>query len=454
MNPPRFKCCDRDTLYLLPPSIHDWLPENHLARFIVDVVTKLDLRPIENAYNGRGSDAYSPAMLVALLFYGYATGVFSSRKLELATYESVAFRYITANQHPDHDTIAGFRKRFLEELKPLFVQILMIAQAMGIVKLGKVALDGTKIKANASKHKALSWDHACKLEQQIQAEVDSLLRQAEAAEREEIPDGMNIPEELSRREKRLQTIDLAKQEIERRAAERYAKEQETYDQKMAARKTKEQESGKKTKGREPKPPEPGPKKTDQINLTDEDSRIMPAAGGTFEQAYNAQAGVDLNTMLIVENHVTQQPNDKQEIENTLGNLASLPYQLGPVDTLVADSGYFSETNLHKCEAEQITPYIAVNREKHNIPLEERFARPEPLPEDADVLTRMKHRLKTPEGKKIYAQRKSTVEPVFGIIKAIMGFRQFFLRGVEVVSGEWNLVCMAYNLKRMYVLAAK
>jgi transposase len=175
MNPPRFKCCDRDTLYLLPPSIHDWLPENHLAHFIVDVVTKLDLRPIENAYNARGSDAYSPAMLVALLFYGYATGVFSSRKLELATYESVAFRYITANQHPDHDTIAGFRKRFLEELKPLFAQILMIAQAMGIVKLGKVALDGTKIKANASKHKALSWDPACKLEQRIQAEVDSLL---------------------------------------------------------------------------------------------------------------------------------------------------------------------------------------------------------------------------------------------------------------------------------------
>lgn len=453
MNPPRFKCCDRDTLYLLPPSIQDWLPENHLAHFVVDVVTKLDLRPIENAYNGRGSDAYSPAMMVALLFYGYANRVFSSRKLELATYESIAFRYITANQHPDHDTIAAFRKRFLEELKSLFVQILMIAQTMGIVKLGQVALDGTKIKANASKHKALSWDHACKLELQIQAEVDSLLRQAEAGEREEIPDGMNIPEELSRREKRLQTIDLAKQEIERRATERYAKEQETYDQKKAARKAKEQESGKKPKGREPKPPEPGPKKTDQLNLTDEDSRIMPAAGGTFEQAYNAQAGVDLNTMLIVENHVTQQPNDKQEIENTLGNLTSLPDQLGTVDTLVADSGYFSETNLNKCEAEQITPYIAVNREKHNIPLEERFAQPGSLPEDADVLTRMKHRLKTPEGKKVYAKRKSTVEPVFGIIKAIMGFRQFSLRGLEAVSGEWNLVCMAFNLKRMYALAA-
>lgn len=452
MNPTRFKAFDRDTLYLMPPSIHDWLPKDHLARFIVDVVLKLDLRPIENAYDGRGSDAYSPAMLLALLFYGYATGVFSSRKLELATYESVAFRYIAANQHPDHDTIATFRKRFLKELKPLFAQILMIAQTIGIAKLGQVALDGTKIKANASKHKALSWEYACKLEQQIQAEVDSLLRQAETADREAVPEGMSIPEELSRREKRLQTIELAKQEIERRAAERYAKEQEAYNQKMAARKSKEQERGQKPRGREPNPPEPGPKKTDQMNLTDEDSRIMPAAGGTFEQAYNAQAGVDLSTMLIVENHVTQQPNDKQEIQTALENLTALPDQLGTVDTLVADSGYFSEDNLNQCEAEKITPYLAVNREKHNLPLVERFAQPGPLPEEADALTRMKHRLKTPEGKKIYAKRKSTVEPVFGIIKAIMGFRQFFLRGVEAVSGEWNLVCMAYNLKRMHVLA--
>ncbi len=444
MNPPRFKCCDRDTLYLMPPSIHDWLPRNHLARFIVEVVTKLDLRPIENAYDGRGSEAYSPTMLVALLFYGYATGVFSSRKLELATHESVAFRYITANQHPDHDTIAAFRKRFLEELKPLFAQILMIAQTMGIAKLGQVALDGTKIKANASQHKALSWDHACKLEQQIQAEVDSLLRQAEVADREAVPEGMSIPEELSRRGKRLETIELAKREIERRAAERYAKEQEVYDQKMAERYAKEQEGGKKPRGREPKPPESGPKKTDQVNLTDEDSRIMPAAGGTFEQAYNAQAGVDLSTMLIVENHVTQHPNDKQEIQTTLENLISLPDQLGTVDTLVADSGYFSEANLDKCAAEQITPYIAVNREKHNIPLEERFAQPEPLPEEADVLTRMKHRLKTSEGKKIYAQRKSTVRTAIRHYQGHYGLSTIFPSRVR--DGQRRMEFSLYGLQ--------
>ena len=241
---PRFAQCDRDTLYLMPPSIQDWLPENHLARFVVDIVSQLDLWPLENAYAGRGSDAYPPRMLLALLFYGYATGVFSSRKLEAATYDSVAVRYITANTHPDHDTIANFRKRVLEELTALFAQILTIAHTMGVLNLGKVSLDGTKVKANASKHKALSWDHACKLEKQIHAEVDALLRQAEEADREDLPDGMSIPDELARREKRLETIARATTEIQRRASERYGKEKKAYDQKMAERKVKEQASGK------------------------------------------------------------------------------------------------------------------------------------------------------------------------------------------------------------------
>ena len=448
---PRFVQCDRDTLYLMPPSIQDWLPENHLARFVVDIVSQLDLWPLENAYAGRGSDAYPPRMLLALLFYGYATGVFSSRKLEAATYDSVAFRYITANTHPDHDTIANFRKRFLEELKALFAQILTIAHTMGVLNLGKVSLDGTKVKANASKHKALSWEHACSLEKKINAEVETLLRKAEEADREDLPDGMSIPEELARRRERLENIAKAKAEIQRRASERYAQEKEAYDKKMAQRKVKEQASGKKPRGRDPKPPEPGPKKGDQVNLTDEDSRIMPTSGGGFEQSYNAQAGVDMDSMLIVENHITQQTNDKQEIKPALKNLASLPDKLGKVDTLLGDTGYFSEDNLNSCEHEHITPYIATERDKHNQPLKERFSEPKPPPEDADPVTKMKHRLKTYEGKKLYAKRKSTVETVIGIIKAVMGFRQFLLRGVESVNGEWNLVCIAYNLKRLYAL---
>lgn len=453
MSSPRFLQCDRDTLYLMPPSIQDWLPENHLARFIVDVVSQLDLWTLENAYAGRGSDAYPPGMLLALLFYGYATGVFSSRKLEAATYDSVAFRYITANTHPDHDTIANFRKRFLEELKPLFAQILVIAHRMGVLKLGKISLDGTKVKANASKHKALSWEHACRLEKQINAEVETLLRKAEEADREDLLDGMSIPEELARRKERLKSIAKAKKEIQRRAAERYAKEKEIYEKKMAKRKVKEQASGKKPRGREPKPPEPGPGKGDQVNLTDEDSRIMPTPGGSFEQAYNAQAGVDMDSMLIVENHITQQPNDKQEIKPTLENLATLPSRLGNIDALTADTGYFSEDNVKSCEQEHITPYIATERDKHNRSLKKRLSEPEPLPEDADPVTKMKHRLKTPEGKRLYAKRKSTVETVIGIIKAVIGFRQFLLRGLESVSGEWSLVCIAYNLKRLHALTA-
>lgn len=451
MSAPRFRDCDRNTLYLLPPSIQDWLPDNHLARFVVDVVSQLDLRTIENSYAGRGSDAYLPEILLSLLFYGYATGVFSSRKLELATYDSVAFRYITANTHPDHDTIATFRKRFLEDLKPLFAQILSIAHAMGVWQLGKVSLDGTKVKANASKHKALSWEHASKLEQQIRAEVEALLRKAEEADGEDLPDGMYIPEELARREKRLESIAEAKAEIQRRALERYTEEKETHERKMAERKAKEDKNGRKPGGRPPKAPESRPKKTDQVNLTDKDSRIMPTSEGNFKQAYNAQVGVDMDSLLIVESHVTQQPNDKQQIQPALDHLVSLPKPLGVPEALVADSGYFSKANVQRCEGDHITPYICVEREKHNLTLEERFCDPAPLRQDADAVGQMKDRLKSSEGKQIYAKRKSTVETVIGIIKEIMGFRQFLLRGFKAVSGEWDLLCMAYNLKRMHSL---
>ena len=262
----------------------DWLPEGHLARFVVEIVGQLDLTTIKSAYAGRGSKAHHPEMLLALLFYSYATGVFSSRKLERATYDSVAFRYIAANDHPDHDTIATFRKRFLSELTPLFVQILLIAQQVGVLKLGKVSLDGTKIKANASKHRALSWKHACKLEAQLKAEVEDLLRQAEEADRSDLPDGLDIPAELERREKRLSAIAGAKAEIERRAAARHAEEQADYEKKLAKRKAKEQETGKKVRGKKTKPPEPGLKDKDQVNLTDEESRIMPVSGADLTNA--------------------------------------------------------------------------------------------------------------------------------------------------------------------------
>jgi transposase len=446
-----FRQFDRETLYLFPPSMDDWLPEEHLARFVVEIVGQLDLRIIKNAYSGNGSKAYHPEMLLALLFYGYATGIFSSRKLERATYDSVAFRYITANDHPDHDTIATFRKRFLPELAALFTQILLIAQQMGILKLGKVSLDGTKIKANASKHRALSWKHACKIEVQLKAEVEELLRQAEEADQDDIPDGMDIPEELARRKERLAAIAKAKEEIKRRAAERHKKEQAEYEKKLAERQAKEEESGKKARGKQPKPPKPGPRDKDQVNLTDEESRIMPVSGGGFEQCYNAQASVDVESMLIVSQHLSQSPNDKQEMTPALEALAALPKSLGTLEALLADAGYFSETNVDSCHKENISPLISVNRTKHNQTLTDRFSEPPPLTEDADPVTKMKHQLQTQVGRALYAKRKSTVEPVFGIIKEVLGFRQFLLRGVKSVQGEWSLVCLAWNLKRLHVL---
>ena len=309
-----------------------------------------------------------------------------------STYDSVAFRFISANTHPDHDTIATFRKRFLEQLKPLFVEILLLAREMGLLKLAKVSLDGTKVKANASKHHALSWDHANKLEQQLQAEVDELIRLAEQADSEEIPEGMDIPEELCRRQDRLVAIVRAKAIIEERAAQRYVQEQKAYEEKVAERREKAEAVGKKPRGREPKPPTPGPRKKDQVNLTDEESRIMPSSDKGFVQAYNAQSAVDVDTMLIVESHISQAANDKQEIAPTLASLNELPVELGKVDTMLADAGYYSDDNVASSEQSGIEPFIPPNREKHNQPLTERFIEPAPLPENAGPIDKMRNKL--------------------------------------------------------------
>lgn len=445
---------DRETDYLLPPSVNDWLPANHLARFVAEIVCQLDLTALKKVYTGRGSTAYHPEMLLMLLVYGYATGVFSSRRLERSTYDSVAFRYLAANTHPDHDTIANFRKRFLPELESLFVQVLILAQGMKLLKLGKISLDGTKIHANASKHHALSWRHANKIEEQLRAEVQRLMHLAEVADTADIPDGMSIPDELARREDRLAAIAQAKAEIKERAAERDHQGKAAYEQKMADRDKREKVGGQKARGQKPELPTPkGPQAKDQVNLTDAESRIMPVSGGGFDQAFNAQAGVDMKSMLIVTSHVTQATNDREQIEPAIAHLAALPEQLGRPKALVADSGYFSRDNVDRCEAGRLVPYLANRRAHHHPTLETRFSGPPPLPANADAVARMGRRLQTSSGRKIYARRKSTVEPVFGIIKAVMGFRHFLLRGLQAVEGEWTLVCLAWNFKRMHVLKA-
>jgi hypothetical protein len=317
--------------------------------------------------------------------------------------------------------------------------------------MGTIGLDGTKIHANASRHSALSYEHAGKIEAQLKAEVADLLARAEAADRADIPDGMSIPEERALREERLRKLAEARAKIEARAKERYARELAEHEAKLAARAAKVAATGKKPGGKPPQPPTEGPQPSDQINLTDEESRIMPVAGGAFEQCYNAQAAVAAGSMLVVAVDVVQAPNDKQQLEPMLGKIAALPEELGEAETLLADTGYFSTTNVEACEKARIEPLIAVGRQPHHPPLQERFETALPVPENSTPVEAMAHRLKTPEGRALYALRKQTPEPVFGIIKAALGFRQFLLRGLKKVRGEWSLVTMAWNLKRMFVL---
>jgi len=439
----------------MPPRISDWLPDNHLAKFVVEIVDQLDISAIEEQYAPRGGTPYSPRMLLSLLFYGYATGVFSSRKLEKETYDSVAFRYITCDQHPDHDTINEFRKRFLKELQPLFTQILLVAREMGVLKVGQVVIDGTKVKANANKHKAVSYKRSGEIAKQLEQEVKELLRKAKEADREPVHDaGLDLPAEIARREQRLEKIKEARAVIEERARERYQEEKAEYQAKLAERERKAEETGKKPRGKAPKPPEEGPRDKEQYNFTDPESRLMKESGsGTFKQAYNAQVAVDADSMLIMGQRVTEHPNDKQELIPTL---EAIPEKVGKPAVGIADAGYYSQSNIKECQERGVDPYIAAGRVPHYKPLEERLAElrgiePPAPPGNATPRERMAHKLRTRKGQAIYRLRKMTVEPVFGIIKEVLGFGHFSLRGMAKAAGEWTLVCIGYNLKRLFSL---
>lgn len=445
-----FQPIDRETDYLLPPSVQEWLPKAHLARYVVDVVEGLDLSKLEQAYAGKGSDAYHPATLLSLLIYGYATGTFSSRKIERATHDSLAFRYIACNRHPDHDTLATFRKRFALEFESAFVQVLEVARENQLSRFGTVSLDGTKIHANASRHSALSYGHCETIEAHLKAEVQELLALADAADQSSVPEGVSLPAEITRREDRLAAIAAAKVKIEARAKERIVGEQAEYEAKMAARAAKVA-SGKKPGGKLPKPPEAGPRATDQINLTDEESRIMKVASGGFEQCFNAQAVVDTESMLIVATDVTQAGNDKEQFEPMVAKVQANPEGLNQPEIWLADTGYYSAKNVEVCLAAKIEPLIAVKRDEHHPDWRDRFTEPLPLAHDASPVESMNHKLKTRTGRAAYALRKQTVEPVFGIIKSVIGFRRFSLRGIGKAATEWTLVTLAYNCKRMVTL---
>jgi transposase len=449
----RFKKVDYGKSLEQTVTIGDCLSEDHLARFTVDMVGLLDLSSIYAHYGPVGGEAYSPEILLSLLFYGYATGIFSSRKIEKATHESIPFRYIAGGLHPDHDTIAHFRKVFLKEITNLFTQVLVIAHEKGLLKLGTISLDGSKIHADASKSHAVSYGRLLQLEEQLSKEVEELMTLGEKADRQELPEGLQIEVEVSLRQERLANLAQAKAVLEARAKERYEVEKAEHEAKMREREEKERQTGRKPGGRAPKPPTPGPKAKDQYNFTDADSRIMKnSRDDGFGQHFNAQVAVEQDSRLIVGHTVSNHPNDKKE---AIPTIETIPAALGKPDAAAMDNGYFSPTNIEALQEQGIDPYIATGRDCHHKSWQERFAsQPTPPPEDASPIVKMAFKLKSDIGKKIYGLRKSTVEPVIGIIKEVLGFRQFSLRGSVAVSGEWCLVCLAYNLKRLHVLIYK
>jgi len=448
----KFKTADYEATLNQTISIGEVLRVDHLARFVVDVVVQMDLSAFYARYSAKkGGEAYAPEVLIALLFYGYATGVFSSRKIEKATYEVLPFRYVAGNLHPDHDTLANFRKTFLSELKELFVQVLMLAQTMGELNLGNISLDGSKIHANAAKSHAVSYQRLLELEAYLRHEVDELFALAEQTDQGRLPEGMNVADEIAIREQRMVRLAEAKAILVARAEERYQAEQAEYEAKLREREAKAERDKRKPRGRPPEPPVAGPRDGDQYNFTDPDSRIMKCSNNAgFEQSYNAQAAVDQEKMLIVAHALSNHPNDKAEAKPTLAALAP---ELGIPTAVAMDNGYFSASNIAACEELGIEPYIATGREPHHQSWQERFAQePEPPPADATPTVKMAYKLQTAIGKAIYSLRKSTVEPVIGIIKAVLGFRQFSLRGLDAASGEWALVCLGFNLKRLHTLS--
>ena len=446
----KFKTVDYEVALDMTVRLRDYLPPDHLARFVVEIVSELDLSCIYSQYGERGGEPYDPPILLALLFYSYATGTFSSRKIEAKTKTSLPFYFIAGGLHPDHDTINTFRQNFLTEIKELFVQILLLAQAAGALELGNISLDGSKIHADASKSKAVSYKRLLKLEQKLQAEVAELLELGQQADQAELPDGLDISSEIAFRRNRLLNLSQAKAVLHLRAEARYQAEMAEYEAKVREREAKEKETGRKAGGRKPKSPTPGVRDKDQYNFTDPESPIMKNSNNSgFDQHYNAQVAVTHGSMLIVANRLSDHPNDKQEAIPTLD---AIPPAIGQPEAGAMDNGYFSVTNITELESRGIEPYIATGREPHHRSWQDYFKEQQVPPSDeATPKEKMAYKLQTAIGQAIYSLRKCTVEPVIGIIKEVIGFRQFSLRGLLKAEGEWNLVCIGYNLKRLHTL---
>jgi len=456
--PARFVNIDHDTPLLLPPDLRDWVPEDHLVHFIMEAVGLLDLGTARINHRGTGSDQYPPSMMLGLLIYCYATGTFSSRRIERLTHENVAVRLLCADRHPDHDSICTFRTANRALIESGFHQVLEVAARVRVLRVGDVtlALDGTKILASASKHSAVSHGHALQQMVLLEEQIAELLAKADAADSAPLEDGLSVPEEIARRGDRIGKLREATAVIEARARERHREELAAFQARQREREEQQKATGKKPRGRDPKPPQEGPRSKDQYNFTDPESRMMKTADG-FQQTYNAQAAVEIQSRPVVSTAVSDVPNDKEQLVPTLGCVSPVLQSIGAV---LIDSGFYSEAAVAAAEqSREGTPapkiYAATGRQPHGRTIAQLEQRADPPAPGAHASAKeiMAHRLATKAGRELYAQRKQTIEPVFGIIKAAMGFRRFSLRGLAKVRTEWTLVTLAYNLKRLFHVGA-
>jgi transposase len=452
----RFVNLDRLTPMFLPCDLRDWVPADHIVHFILEAVEQIPTEHFQVNHRGSGSEQYPPGMMLALLIYCYVTGRFGSRTIEAATYSDVAVRYLCANHHPDHASICAFRTANQTAFDAAFVTVLQLGHHLKLTKVGTVSVDGSKIQANASKHAAVSYARAGEMLAQLELEVKELTERAEQAENQETKDTLDLPAELTRREDRKAALQQARQIIEARAKELAAAQQPAYEAGQAKRQA-QRDAGKPPRGPEPKAPSATPDPKAQYNFTDPQSSIMKAGSGAhFEQSYNAQAAVD-QAMVIVGARVSVAPNDKRELPATVA--AINPVVAPEIKAILVDSGFYSEAAVQAVEqnadgtATGVTVYAAVEKTNHHKTIADVLPQPEPTAPgpEANAKQKMAHRLKTKIGKELYKLRKQTVEPVFGIIKEVMGFRRFSLRGHANVSLEWTLVCVSYNLKRLFTL---
>jgi transposase len=443
-----FVDCDRDQAFLLPPDLRDWIPEDDLAHFVIEAVERVGMSAFKVNHRGTGSAQYHPRMMLALLIYCYANGIFSSRRIERATHRDIGVRFVAANQHPDHDTIAAFRRENFAAVGESFLQVLLLAKELKLVKVGVVSVDGTKLDANGSKHRSVRYDRAGELIDQLKLEISELMERAEAADDGAEEDPQALPKEIARREALRDKLDAARRRLEDQAKARAEAERAAYEAKVAAR---EQRKGR-AKGKHPKPPDDKPRPKEQSNLSDPDSRLMrKSKHHEYRQAYNAQAVVDAGgSQLILGARVSNCASDRNEL---VADIAAIPAALGVPETVLADSGYANGDEVASLAGIDVEVLVATGAEGRRRRHDFRPRKAEaPVKEaKAEWLQAMAAKLASEEGRALYKLRQQSVEPVFGIIKAVLGFSHFSLRGLDKVAGEWDLVSLAYNCKRLHKL---